>query len=234
MYNLKLTVEALVFAAGRVVSAEEIRDCVARISGTVGPSDEEIETSVEALNGDYESSKRAFRINLWGGGYRMATIADVAPYIQTLFEEPPRRLTRSLMETLSIVAYRQPVTKPEIDDVRGVDSNYGLRKLMELGFVTMTGRSDTVGRPLLFGTTHRFLEEFGLLSLDELPKLREAEELFQDDQLLAMRREAGLFDKPQEHEPGKQPDHEPGKHQGPFADEEQKETNLDDPATAKG
>lgn len=192
MDNLNLVIEALVFAAGRVLSAEEIRDCVASISGAEGPSDDEITESVAALNEEYESTERALRINLWGGGYRMATIPEVAPYVQALLAEPPRRLTRSLMETLSIIAYRQPITKPEIDNVRGVDSNYGLRKLMELGFVTMTGRSDTVGRPLLFGTTHRFLEEFGLLSLDELPKLREAEELFQDDQLLAMRREAGL------------------------------------------
>jgi len=114
-----------------------------------------------------------------------------------------------------------------------------------LGFVTMAGRSDTVGRPLLFGTTHRFLEEFGLLSLDELPKLRETEELFQDDQLLAMRREAGLFSRPQEHEAATQPDHEQDKNQGPVSDEKQKETNihsqdkkmatdLDDPAAAEG
>jgi segregation and condensation protein B len=87
------------------------------------------------------------------------------------------------METLSIVAYRQPVSKPEIDNVRGVDSNYALRRLMELGFVSMAGRSDAVGRPLVFTTTTRFLEEFGIRSLEDLPQLREAEELFAEGEL---------------------------------------------------
>ncbi|MFC2085854.1 SMC-Scp complex subunit ScpB [Bacteroidota bacterium] len=210
MDNLNLIVEALVFASGRVVSAEEIRDSLTRLSGEPGPTDSEIDACVTVLNSEYDASSRAFRINRWGGGYRMATVAELAPYLQSLNEEGPRRLTRSLMETLSIIAYRQPVTKPEIDTIRGVDSNYGLRKLMELGFVSMTGRSEAVGRPLLFGTTNRFLEEFGLLSLDELPKLREAEELFQDDQLLALRREAGIDDVQDENET-------------PESDEQQKE-----------
>ena len=193
MENLSRVIEALVFAAGHVVSAEEIRESISEIAGA-GPSDSDISRVVEALNESYEETGRAFRINEWGGGYRMATVPEFAPYVQTLFAETPRRLTRSLMETLSIIAYRQPVTKPEVDNVRGVDSNYALRKLMELGFVAMTGRSETVGRPLLFGTTHRFLEEFGLLGLDDLPKLRETEELFQDEQLMALRPEADEAD----------------------------------------
>jgi segregation and condensation protein B len=191
MTDLNQIIEALVFTAGRVISADEIRETFATATDQedAGPSDDEIAGSIEEINADYESTGRPFRIHRWAGGFRMATTAEVASYVQALLAEPPRRLTRSLMETLSIVAYRQPITKPEVDNIRGVDSNYGLRKLMELGFVAMVGRSDTVGRPLLFGTTQRFLEEFGLLSLDDLPKLREAEELFQNEELLSMRAE---------------------------------------------
>ena len=190
MTNLNRIIEALVFTAGRVISADEIRETFVTAAGQedAGPSDSEIAVAVEQVNADYESTGRPFRIHQWAGGFRMATTPEVANYVQALLAEPPRRLTRSLMETLSIVAYRQPITKPEVDNIRGVDSNYSLRKLMELGFVAMVGRSETVGRPL-FGTTQRFLEEFGLLSLDDLPKLREAEELFQNEELLSMRAE---------------------------------------------
>jgi segregation and condensation protein B len=189
MQNLNLIVEAIVFAAGRVVSADEIRECIATVTDEDGPSDQEIADSIEALNRVYESAGLSLRIFDWAGGFRMATVPEVSDYLQAFFADPPRRLTRSLLETLSIVAYRQPVTKPEIDTVRGVDSSYALRRLMEQGFIAMVGRSETVGRPLLFGTTQKFLEEFGLSNLGGLPKLREAEELFQDDHMIALRRE---------------------------------------------
>jgi segregation and condensation protein B len=98
------------------------------------------------------------------------------------------------METLAVVAYRQPVTKPEIDFVRGVDSTYAVRKLMELDFVALIGRSDTVGRPLVFGTTPRFLEEFGLNALGDLPELKETEELLAGLQLPPEQRQMVLSD----------------------------------------
>jgi segregation and condensation protein B len=84
------------------------------------------------------------------------------------------------METLAILTYKQPASKPEIDYVRGVDSDYALRRLLDVGLVDVVGRSDSVGRPLLYGTTARFLEEFGLSALDDLPNLREIEELLDD------------------------------------------------------
>lgn len=186
MENLSQIVEALVFTAGSVLGADDIREVVGAVTGDPGPSDEEIDEAVQLVNDRYAGVGLAIRIHEWAGGFRMATVQEVAPFVQQLLSEPPKRLTRSLMETLSIVAYRQPVTKPEIDNVRGVDSNYSLRKLMEMGFVAMVGRSDTVGRPLLFGTTQRFLEDFGLGSLADLPKLREAEELFNEDQFAAL------------------------------------------------
>jgi segregation and condensation protein B len=111
----------------------------------------------------------------------MATSGDLAPFLKAFFDpERQMRLTRSLMETLAILAYKQPVTKPEVDFVRGVDSDYAIRRLLELGLVDVAGRADSVGRPLLYGTTQRFLDEFGLASLEALPKLREIEELLGD------------------------------------------------------
>ena len=111
----------------------------------------------------------------------MTTTEDVAAYLKVYFRSDRRqKLTRSLMETLAILCYKQPATKPEIDYVRGVDSDYALRRLLDMGLIAVLERSDAVGRPLLYGTTPRFLEEFGLSGLDQLPNLREIEELLGD------------------------------------------------------
>ena len=198
MQSLTQVIEGIVFAAGRLVAADEIREAIRATSGDEDVSDHEMAKSVEELNARYEEQGSAIRIHEWADGYRMATIPALASYLRAFFQEGPRKLTRSLMETLSIVAYRQPVSKPEIDNVRGVDSNYALRRLMELGFVSMAGRSDAVGRPLVFTTTARFLEEFGIRSLQDLPQLREAEELFAEGELGPIN-EAGEFgDEPAE------------------------------------
>lgn len=104
-----------------------------------------------------------------------------ARFIRALYEDHrPKKLSRTLMETLAIVAYSQPTTKPEVDFVRGVDSDYAVRKLLELGLIDIVGRSDAIGRPLLYGTSERFLEQFGLSQLEALPKLKEVEELLGD------------------------------------------------------
>ena len=111
----------------------------------------------------------------------MATTAGVAPYLKAFFRrDRRRRLSRPLMETLAILCYRQPVIKPEVDNIRGVDSGYAIRRLLEFGLVDVMGRADAVGRPVLYGTTDRFLEEFGLADLGHLPNLRAVEELLVD------------------------------------------------------
>ena len=136
---------------------------------------------MERLNADYRASGRAFRVEQWGGGYRLATVEAMAPFVRALFEqEEERRLSRSLLETLAVIAYKQPTTKPEVEHVRGVSSDYALRQLMERGFVDVVGRADSIGRPLLYGTTDRFLDQFGLASLDDLPSPREVEEILSD------------------------------------------------------
>jgi segregation and condensation protein B len=157
---------------------------VARVFGAVTGAEttaEEVEAAVARLNDQYEATGRAFRLQHWAGGYRLATEPDVAPFVRALLaREHEQRLSRALLETLAVVAYRQPVSKPEIDHVRGVNADHALRSLLERDFITVAGRGDGVGRPLLYGTTERFLDLFGLGTLEELPRPREIEELLAD------------------------------------------------------
>ncbi len=180
-HGLQRAVEALVFAADVPVSANDVADVYAEVTGQDRPTEQQIIAAIDRLNRIYEQSGRIFRIEAWSGGYRMATDKSVAPFLKCYFNrEQEQRISRSLMETLSIIAYRQPVTKPEIDFVRGVDSGYAVHKLMEKGMVDVVGRSDSLGRPLLYGTTSFFLEQFGLNSIEDLPDLREIEEILND------------------------------------------------------
>jgi len=173
--------EAILFAADEPVTGERIADVVAEVTGRDRPSEEEVRTVLQDLNESYRASGRAFKIHEWGGGYRLATRSTLAPYVKTLFVgEQEKSLSRSLMETLAVVAYRQPVTRPEVDFVRGVNSDYAIRKLMDLGLVDVGGRADSLGRPLLYETTDRFLDAFGLQDLEDLPTLQEAEDLLED------------------------------------------------------
>jgi segregation and condensation protein B len=173
-------VEALLFASDVPLRAEDLAAVLAEVWG------EEVEeaafdAAVEALNQRYAAGGHAFRIRRLGGGWRHATLDTLAPVLRTLFtDDRDRRLSTSLLESLAVVAYRQPVTKPEIDHVRGVNSDYALRGLLERGLIDIDGRSDSVGRPLLYATTPAFLDLFGLGSLDDLPKLREIEEILTD------------------------------------------------------
>ena len=179
--TLERVTEALVFAADEPVMAATIAAVFTEVTGSEEVDAQSVEAAVESLNGAYRTAGHVFRIEAWAGGYRMATIREVAPFIRALVAaEEERRLSRSLMETLAVIAYKQPVTKPEVDFVRGVDADYALKKLLEKSFVTVVGRSDAVGRPLLYGTTDFFLEQFGLATLDELPLPREIEQLLND------------------------------------------------------
>lgn len=174
-------IEALIFAADEPITATQIAEVLAEVMHEEAISEEQVESIVDELNRDYEVTDRALSIQHWAGGFRMATRPEVAPYLKAYFSiDRQRKLSRSLMETLAILAYRQPATKPEVDFVRGVDSDYALRKLLEIGLADVIGRSESVGRPLLYGTTSTFLEEFGLARLDDLPNLREIESMLDD------------------------------------------------------
>ena len=172
--------EALLFAADVPLAAADLARIWTRVTGEPA-EDGEIDRAVERLNEGFAATGRAVRVQAWGGGYRLATVKSVAPFVEALAaDDAPRRMSRALLETLAVVAYKQPVTKPEIDHVRGVASDYALRQLMERGLVTVAGRADSVGRPLLYGTDEVFLDAFGLRALDDLPLPREIEDILAD------------------------------------------------------
>ncbi|MEF8795679.1 MAG: SMC-Scp complex subunit ScpB [Salinivenus sp.] len=180
-HTLEEAAEAIIFASDEPVPAARIAEIVGEVTGNAEVSEEEVRSAVQRLSDEYEASDRALEIHEWGEGYRMATRSPLSPFVKTLFlGEQEKSLSRSLMETLAVVAYRQPVTRPEVDFIRGVNSDYAIRKLLEMELVDVQGRADSLGRPLLYETTPRFLEQFGLKDLEDLPTLREVEELLDD------------------------------------------------------
>ncbi len=168
-------IEALIFASPRPISPGEI----IRFSGI--ESKKEIEKIVEDLNGIYEENHRAFRIKKIAGGYQFFTINSYAPYISEMFQDRHKfRLTRAMLEVLSIVSVKQPVTKPVIDKIRNADSGAPVHSLLEAGLITVKGRQKSPGKPFIYGTTEEFLRIFGLESLSDIPDEDEIKQLFEE------------------------------------------------------
>jgi len=179
-HTLDMAVEVIIFASDEPVSVDTLRSTFADVTGADSAA-KDVEEAVARLNAAYEVEGHALRIHHWGGGFRMATVESMADFVKAfLLKEEEKRLSRALLETLSVVAYKQPVAKPEVDFVRGVQSDYAIRQLLERDFITIVGRADSVGRPLLYGTTEHFLDQFGLGTLEELPRPREIDELLED------------------------------------------------------
>jgi segregation and condensation protein B len=210
--SIKDIVEALIFASDEPLSAQEIRSLildepVRRIIPSDGaqaegdmfnpPAEESakkkslldleiIRQAVTNLNGEYESNERVFRIIEIAGGFQFATSPTVSMYVSRLYKERSRRrLSNAALETLAIVAYKQPVSKADIENIRGVNCDEVLKSLLEKNLVTITGRAESVGRPLLYGTTDEFLRQFGLASMKDLPKPREIDELLKEEAVKA-------------------------------------------------
>jgi segregation and condensation protein B len=145
-----------------------------------------IHEAVELLNANYESSGRSFRLIEIAGGYQFSTRAEFGEYVARLFRERSRRrLSGAALETLAIVAYKQPVSKNDIENIRGVNCDEVLKSLLEKNLITITGRAETVGRPLLYGTTIDFLRHFGLPKIQDLPRPREIDELMKEESVKA-------------------------------------------------
>jgi segregation and condensation protein B len=136
------------------------------------------EELVDEINDDLERSSRPYRVVKIAGGFQFATTPQHGNLVQRLLKAKNRkRLTQAAMETIAIIAYRQPITKGEIDAIRGVNAGEVVNSLVEKQLVAMVGRAETPGKPLLYGTTEEFLRVFGLNSLSDLPKLREIDDL---------------------------------------------------------
>jgi segregation and condensation protein B len=180
-------VEALVVAAVEPISATRLAQIV---PGCSLASAKEL---INSLNAEYLENDRAFEIWEVAGGYQIRTRAEFSGYLQQLQKQRPLRLSGAALETLAVVAFKQPATRGEIEEVRGVDSGAVLKGLMERRLVRISGHRDVPGRPILYATTRRFLEVFGLESLKHLPSLRELEELAVEREL-SRDEDGNLFD----------------------------------------
>lgn len=167
--QLKHLVEALVFAADKPVTVQRLRQ-LTRVSDT-----RRIEQALSELAEEYKA--RGIALQVVSGGYQFRTNTHYSSYVQQLIAGRPVRLSRAQLETLAIVAYRQPITRPEIDEIRGVDSSSTLKVLLERSLIRILGKREEAGRPTLYGTTKEFLDFFSLGDLRELPTLREYSEL---------------------------------------------------------
>ncbi len=179
-------IEGLIFSSDEPISTGDIIKAVKGIDGEdTQISPEDIENSVEELNKIYDEENLAFHIIKLAGGFIFATKPEYAKYIGYLSsEKSKRRLSQAALETLAIIAYKQPTTKPELESIRGVNSDYIINTLLEKNLIKITGRAETIGRPLLYSTTDEFLKYFGLNKLSDLPKPREVEEIMKDEDFL--------------------------------------------------
>ena len=166
----KLTevIEALLFVTPRALTIQQLKDLVG-----LEPSTKELRQAVQKLNLEYELTGRVFRIEEVAGGFQMRTVSRVRAWIRKVDAIKPFRLTPANLETLSIVAYKQPVTRAQIEFLRGVDSSSTLRTLLQRRLVRISGRAELPGKPTLYSTTKTFLEVFSLQSLKDLPTLAE-------------------------------------------------------------
>jgi segregation and condensation protein B len=168
---LRQVLEALLFASDVPLSA-------AKITQTLGlDSARAVKLAVEQLNDSYNQREAAFRIEERAGGYQILTLPQYAEYIQRLMRKRDEgRLTPAALETLAIIAYKQPILRVDVEAIRGVACGEVIRTLMEYNLVKIVGRAEDVGRPMLYGTTRHFLEVFGLSSLKDLPKAEQLKE----------------------------------------------------------
>jgi len=180
--TMRQIVEALLFATDEPLSIKQMLAIFGEFEAGELPNkrvtEQTVLSAIEQLNKEYEQTGRAMHIVKVAGGYQFATLPRFAPWLGKMVKEKSKRkLSASALESLAVIAYKQPVTKPEIEAIRGVNADYVLRTLMERNLITIVGRAPTPGRPLLYGTTKEFLKHFGLNDLSELPKPREIDEL---------------------------------------------------------
>ncbi len=174
--RLKQIIEAIIFASDVLLSNKQITEFVEETSLS------EIGKAIDELNREYTKSNRAFHIIHVAGGYQMVTRESYSQWVRKLFQKRSRsKLSQAALETLSVIAFKQPVARSEIVGIRGVNCDGVLQTLLERKLVTIAGRSDGPGRPLLYATTKEFLRYFGVNELSDLPKPKEIEEILKEN-----------------------------------------------------
>ena len=182
--ELKKIIEALLFSAERPLSPKEIRTIFAEATDEENSPavtepfrnvrETQIVVALEELKVEYDTQLRSFQLAEIAGGWRLVTHAEYAPWLKKLLDEArPHRLSPPSLETLSIIALRQPIARADIAAIRGVEVDGVIKTLLERDLITIVGKSDAPGRPMLYGTTQKFLEHFGLRDIDDMPKAAE-------------------------------------------------------------
>ncbi len=168
----KQIVEALIFASDIPISAKKIADFEEELDSR------KIKKIVEALNADYQKNRRAFFIANVAGGFQLNTRKEFEPWLKKLFKGRLRtRLSQASLESLAIITFKQPISRVEVDAIRGVNSGGVIKNLLERSLICIAGRSEGQGKPLLYGTTKEFLRYFGINDITDLPKPKEIEEI---------------------------------------------------------
>lgn len=190
---LQQIIESIIFVSDQPVKATFLRQVLSNSSNasgaeegkdneeTNGPSLKEIQEALAGLINKYQDIRYPFEVKEVAGGYQFYTKRAFYPFVKkAVVNKNKRRLTRSALETLSIIAYRQPITKAEVEFIRGVNCDYSIQKLLEKNLASIVGRADAPGRPLLYSTSPFFMEYFGISDMGEMPKLKEFTELEED------------------------------------------------------
>ncbi|MCC7519560.1 MAG: SMC-Scp complex subunit ScpB [Verrucomicrobiae bacterium] len=187
MVELRSVIEAILFSAQKALTLKEIRSAFTEardeesselVRGFRRVKETQIEEAIAGLQAEYAAQNRSFTVQQVAGAWQVVTLPPFAPWVRPMMNEArASRLSQAALETLAIIAYRQPITRADIEGVRGVAVDGVMQTLLERGLVTITGRAEVPGRPMLFGTTRRFLEYFGLADLSELPNATELRRL---------------------------------------------------------
>jgi len=180
-------IDALIFASDTPLSIQKIKQLIDE-DAAAGVTLKEIRQAIDDINHDNKTQRRGFFLQEVAGGYQFRTRPNYSTWVKKLKKIKPFRLTQPTLETLAIIAYRQPIIRAEIEKIRGVDSGGVIKALLERGLIKIVGRKNIAGRPFLMGSTSRFLEVFGLEKLADMPSLKEIESL-DDGQLPTLLRE---------------------------------------------
>ncbi len=162
-------IEALIFCAPSPVKVADIHACLSEMFGADVPEDD-IKGAIDRIEQKFSAEEFSFQLNKAAGGYQFLTKPAYQASIGILLkQQSKKRLSTAAMETLSIIAYKQPISKTEVENIRGVNCDYAVQKLMDKGLIEIKGKSESVGRPMLYGTTIKFMEYFGINDLTEMP-----------------------------------------------------------------
>ena len=208
--ELKFILESLLFSAQKPMSTKELRDLLstaadvedaeAAVKALKKTKEDDIIAALESLARDHEAAGRSYRLTCVAGSWQFVTQPEFAPWLRALVgvKVRPSRLSQAALETQANIAYRQPVTRAEVEQVRGVNVDGTMQTLLERGLVEQSGRAEVVGRPALYSSTPAFLEYFGLRSLDELPAADELRRIVVEKPPVPVTAEPGLATVPPE------------------------------------